>query len=368
MPDVTTIPNVELARVGSYDLSTGPYEFTRQDLAAAITNAATGTQPRIKLGHVDPRFDGEPAIGVVTNMRLEEDGDVLVGDLANVPAWLADAMPAAYPGRSIEATVNPELGMRITALALLGMTRPGIDTLADLEYALAAAARANPEDPGVVQVAVSLTQLRASAQDKAADPASPNRQEETIMDENVQKILVAQGLDPATATEDQINQASVIAVALSLPGAEPVVEPVAEVIEPAVVEPAAEVEPVVETVEDPIAVAAAAALADTNARLAAAEADIAARNLADQTARRDGIVQAAVLAGRIAPAQRDHYRSLLDIDEARTADLLTSLAASVPLGARGEIPAEDVAASAVPLSDSPLLKPHQRAALVARGL
>lgn len=168
MPDLRTIEGVELARVGTYQLSTGPMTFTREHLASAVEHAEAAPQaPRVKLGHVDPRFDGEPALGVVRNVRLNEDGDVLVGDLEGIPAWLADSMPTAYPGRSIEAAVRGD-GMRLTALSLLGVTPPGIDTLADLELALAAAAAAG-EPADVVAEPERLVRFVQAAHVSAGD-------------------------------------------------------------------------------------------------------------------------------------------------------------------------------------------------------
>jgi hypothetical protein len=55
--------------------------------------------PRVKLGHDDPRFnsaaelahmwdptwDGEPAFGRAVNLRLTEDGAVIVADLEGLP-------------------------------------------------------------------------------------------------------------------------------------------------------------------------------------------------------------------------------------------------------------------------------------------
>jgi hypothetical protein len=134
MPEFRNREGVEIARVGTYKLSTGPFTFTREHLAAAVRNyTAGGAAPRLKAGHVDPRFDGEPALGTVTNLRLSDDGDVLVGDYANVPAALDDWLDSAYPGRSIEAAATSDPpDLRITHVALLGVTLPGIDSLADL--------------------------------------------------------------------------------------------------------------------------------------------------------------------------------------------------------------------------------------------
>lgn len=214
--DRRTRKGVELVRTGRYELSSGWHEFTRAELADIVAGCATGTAPRVKIGHLDPRFnrddeDGSPSLGTITNVRLDDGGDLLLGDLEGVPGWLDDALPHAYPGRSIEASVRDDGTVRLQALALLGQQAPAIDTIADLEVALAAAARANPDDTGVLHVAVSLNQLRASAQEPAA-VVRPLPKENT-MDDNVRKFLTAQGLDPDAATEDQVNAASVFVAA-----------------------------------------------------------------------------------------------------------------------------------------------------------
>ena len=95
-PMTRTITGVELARVGTYNLSTGTHTFSRAQLASAVVNAAAKA-PRLKLGHGDPRFDGEPALGLVRNLRTVQDGEVLLGDFEDVPGWLLEALPSKYP-------------------------------------------------------------------------------------------------------------------------------------------------------------------------------------------------------------------------------------------------------------------------------
>lgn len=114
--------------------------ISRADLASAVLASRVLPHPVIKLGHSDPRFGGEPSLGTVRNLRLDNDGTTLVGDLHNVPAWLADNMTSAYPQRSIEAIGNyssdtHQFRFAMTALALLGADWPAVtslDTLQDL--------------------------------------------------------------------------------------------------------------------------------------------------------------------------------------------------------------------------------------------
>lgn len=143
---MATIPGVELARVGTWDLSTGLTTFTRADFEAAMRASADPAigDPRLKLGHVDPRFDGSPSMGRVANMRLA--GDVLFGDLVGVPQWLAVSMADAWPDRSIEGwqdvtTPSGEYALVIDGLALLGVVDPGVEGLAALPAYVAGSTR-----------------------------------------------------------------------------------------------------------------------------------------------------------------------------------------------------------------------------------
>lgn len=141
MVNLVTVPNLELMKVGEFDLSTGPFEVTPQRIQDTIKAHEAGVlrKPVVRLGHNDPRFSGDPAVGWVDNVRASEDGATLYGDLVGVPEWLADIMPSAYPSRSIEGMYdytapNGEThDFVLTGLALLGATAPGIETLQSLQ-------------------------------------------------------------------------------------------------------------------------------------------------------------------------------------------------------------------------------------------
>lgn len=140
-PPLATIPGVELVQAGQWDISTGRVTFTPQDLAAAVgaLDCAAVRRPVLKLGHVDPRFDGEPAVGWVDNMALADDGNTIVGDYVGMPAWLGDIIASAYPDRSIEGVFDfrCQIGHThpfvLTGVALLGVTAPGVGTLQSLQ-------------------------------------------------------------------------------------------------------------------------------------------------------------------------------------------------------------------------------------------
>lgn len=141
-PALVTVPNVELLEVGEeWETSTGSFTFTMEDLASCITSQEDPSlrTPVIKLGHVDPRFDGQPSLGRIINMRLTNNDQTLVGDLAAMPLWLAQVMYTAYPRRSIEGQMQftTRTGntwpMILTGVALLGDAYPAIDTLEDIQ-------------------------------------------------------------------------------------------------------------------------------------------------------------------------------------------------------------------------------------------
>lgn len=175
---------IELARVGTWDLSTGPLTVTPEMLqSAADYCAALGDTYRagIKLGHTDPRFDGEPALGWLHNLRVEGAGDeaVLLGDVTGMPQWLYDLGPSAYPDRSVEGYTNFEAKdgktwpFIIDGLAFLGITPPGMSTirsLRDIPQALGVAASELGLPNLPIPFAASFTATHDVA---AADPAKP---------------------------------------------------------------------------------------------------------------------------------------------------------------------------------------------------
>lgn len=140
-PPLATIPNIELVQAGQWDLSTGRVTFTTGDLASAVAavDCPSVRRPVLKLGHTDPRFDGQPAVGFIANMATTDGGNTIVGDYTGMPGWLGDVMASAYPDRSIEGCFDYrcQLGHThpfvITAVALLGVMAPGVGTLESLQ-------------------------------------------------------------------------------------------------------------------------------------------------------------------------------------------------------------------------------------------
>jgi len=148
-PPLVTVPAVELMHTGQWPISTGIANFTPSDLQNAVAALACPAvrRPVLKLGHNEPdpdehgmRWDGEPAVGYITNMAVVDNGQTLIGDYAGMPSWLGgEVLASAYPDRSIEGTYDfrCQIGHThpfvVTAVALLGVVPPGIGTLQSLQ-------------------------------------------------------------------------------------------------------------------------------------------------------------------------------------------------------------------------------------------
>lgn len=167
-PLLSTVYNVEICAVGiEYPLASGPATFTTEDLLEAVASQDDPAivPPRVWLGHPDddrfhagratPAGSAEPALGKIVNMRVEDEGMTLVGDISGVPTWLAKILASAYPSRSIEgfrdATTATGRNWRlvVTDLALLGVVWPGVSTLEDLQSLFS---EEGPEDVEVKEV------------------------------------------------------------------------------------------------------------------------------------------------------------------------------------------------------------------------
>ena len=178
-------PNVELMHAGTWGASTGVHTFTTEDFVSAATAALdcpAVRRPILKLGHTDPRFDGEPAVGFVDNMHTAEDGHSLVGDFAGMPGWMTtEVMASAYPDRSIEGEWHHECALGhdhlfvVTAVALLGVSPPAIGTLESFQDMAALYAVTNepmegdPVPTGKVTVTASATPTKAVALSVSSD-------------------------------------------------------------------------------------------------------------------------------------------------------------------------------------------------------
>jgi hypothetical protein len=181
MTEYVTVADQELLSTGRrWRGATGEYYVTSEHLADMVAAQADPLirAPRVKLGHLSVLFqtlagmhdpaplqdDAEPAFGSITNLRLDEGATTLIGDLIEVPAWLADAMPSAYPTRSAEWVWDYETagGKKysavLTDVALGGVWEPAVEDLADVtrEQAVAALATLLAEGPEAMEAALTV--------------------------------------------------------------------------------------------------------------------------------------------------------------------------------------------------------------------
>lgn len=150
-PQLTTVYDQAIIGTGiEYPLSTGPTTFTKEDLSDAVAaqDDPCVPRPRLWLGHTDDKRihgdrttgvpSGEPAVGVVRDMRLEHDGHLIRANLVGVPLWLGNILSSAFPSRSIEGKFNfktptgHKWRLVISELALLGVKWPGVTSLEDV--------------------------------------------------------------------------------------------------------------------------------------------------------------------------------------------------------------------------------------------
>lgn len=343
---------VELARVGTWDLAIGGRtSFTAEDFADAI---AASHDPdygimAIRPGHTDPRFDGEPALGRVENMRMV--GDRLLGDLVDLPAWLTERIHAAYPERSVEGYTNvtSPTGHRyrlvLTSLALLGVAPPAMQGLADLPAAVAAGAERIAASSAVMALADAPASESEPLQTETVTVSGDEpRPEGSLMDPTV--IRTALGL-AADATDEQVTEAlTAQAAALSeaRTAAEMATARVAE-LEAAAPPPPAPALP------DGVVVIDETTLNDL--RVAASAGAEAHRTL--RTQERDRFLQRHVAAGRLAPANialRESLGREWDRDPEAAERVAASLAVvmpTTPLGLDGgaEVAGDDAAYNAL---------------------
>ncbi len=174
--ELTVIPRVPIAQVGTWAASTGEWEATRaqfEDAVAAFYDP-TVMRARLYLGHNDERIaaglDTTPAVGWPSNPVLEND--TLYVDF-NVPTSFAEQLPFRFPGRSIEARTNVvaasgrRYSMVLTAVALLGTEIPAVEPLPDLSEVLGI------EQPReLVAAEAAETRLIVCALSEGAAPAS----------------------------------------------------------------------------------------------------------------------------------------------------------------------------------------------------
>jgi hypothetical protein len=314
---------VELARPGIWQLSSGPREFTSQMLRdAADFFAASGSQ-RVPLGfgHMDRRFDGDPAFGWLSNVRYVDGdtGPVLLGDLVDLEDWVAAAAPSRWPNRSVEGVAGVtfngrEYGLALTRVALLGATPPGIPvlkSLSDLRQLVAASVAAS----GGEWIAASLETSPQGAE-------HPSDREGAVGMPDAAKLREALGL-AADASDDEVKTA-LASAGLGVSQTEPP--------KPAPNLPAPAPEPVPEPAPEraPELVAASAAPGGATIVLASSVYEEMQKTMKGLTSfvektkrdERDAVIAKGVQDGKFTPAQKPQFARLWDADPDGTRKLI----------------------------------------------
>lgn len=306
---------IELARPGTWKLSSGPLNVTEQMLRDAERYAnRKGARPGyVKIGHTDPRFavaDGEPALGWVENVRHEVDeiGPKLVGDIKDMPDWFAAAARKHWPYRSIEGWADftdpdtgEKFGLVVDGLALLGVTPPGMTSLKSL--------RDLPPALGVT--AASGTRVVASM------ASAPVAVEEGAGHMDPAKTREALGL-AADAPDDEVRSAMQVALQSLGGDAGPAQQPVQASLfgddDPAP-KPKAPVVP-------PGAMLVSASAWQEREETIKKLTEFVAESKRND---RDAYIATAVKAGKFTPAQKIHFTKMWDADPDTTRAYIDSM-------------------------------------------
>lgn len=321
MPTVN-IPGVELVRAGTWNASTGRVTISKADLydmAMAARDTTVDAAP-IKLGHVDPRFDGEPALGWVKNLRLSSDGGTLIGDLVEVPSQLADILSTAFPRRSVEiawgtkSAEGASRGAILTGLALLGVTAPAVKGLADVYRAVAS------DDVQTEGHTVALATDTSGIPANDVDARHPAIQHDQLPAEGQPMGATTKAAAEAAADEntDPAGDAAEQESTTTPPAdnaADDSTDTSGEQDDAALSGDAPKVVTLSQGQYDDLmrgAQAGTAAIAELNRQ------------------RRDGIVTSALSVGKLRPADQQAWRTALDRDEEGTVALLATLPQIVP--------------------------------------
>lgn len=322
---------VELARPGTWQLSSGTSEFTAGMLRdAADFHASTGGQKiPLGFGHMDSRFDGDPAWGWLTNVRYAEDdhGPVLLGDLVDLDDWVHAAAPQRWPHRSIEGVkgvkfAGREYGLVLTRLALLGATPPGmpaLKSLTDLRQLVAAAAAASGGE-WIAATAPETTSQEAIDPPKKGARMSLAKYREALAglpddasEETVKAALASAGL---VASQPEPPQPAPTPAPPPAPQPEPVPAPEPE-----------------KQLVNASALPAGMKLVSESVWEETQNTIKKLASFVDDTKRseRDTVIASAVEHGKFFPSQKQHFARLWDADPEGTRQLIEGLATNPTL-------------------------------------
>lgn len=313
---MATFLKVELAKTGTFNASTGKVTFTLEDFneaERAYLALRKSFDAPIKLGHDDDQEflqeDGLPSAGWLRN--IHRSGNKLIADLVDVPEKIAALVRSGLlRKRSIEAVRNFEAeGKRwpfvITGLAFLGADLPAVTGLADIAslYASLGLEEQEVDDEATAIYVYQSKQIKAA---EAASEGDPTMNEKLMKlartmlklaaDADLSAVLAALKLE-AGADED-----AVYAALGSYSPPEP--DPTADELAAAAAEKAK-------------AEAAAAAVLASKSDVEKLRIEVVELQTARDTDHAETRVDEAILAGRFAPATREHMIKLaLDSPEA----------------------------------------------------
>jgi hypothetical protein len=327
--NLVTVPGRELMKVGKWSPhrggdADGGWEVTPELITAAIGAHQAGVlrKPVIRLGHNDPRFTGDPAVGWVDNLYASADGNTLLGDLVGLPEWLGDILPSAYPSVSIEGLYDytgadgAEHEFILTGLALLGVTPPAIGDLKSVQ------------DVGrLYDITAAGRQIGGTAIEFTIE-ASASEIEGGAVVASLKEIAEHLGLDPSADAD------AILAALKKAPDEKPADEVVVKQEEAPVVpivEPTPAAEPIAASGADTMQVDRA----EWGRMVSAAQAGVRAeqRQVLEDDQR---IVEAAVALGKFPPSRKQYWLDYLKSDREGGRQVIASLAAGlVPLGEIG---------------------------------
>ncbi len=216
---MATFRRVHLAKAGVWELAHGGRQkFTVEDFRDAVAawqDPSVGlSEATLRRGHDDPRFDGDPALGRVTNLRVE--GDSLYGDFEDLDDEFASKVHAKYPQRSIEGVRGVTIGGKrygliVTGVALLGQTPPAMFGLARLPEPIATAEpeliAASAAEMGLPWVPAETSEDETASSVTVTANAEPEAPEGgPVPDPVVEQMRARLGL-PEDATEEDVAKA-----------------------------------------------------------------------------------------------------------------------------------------------------------------
>lgn len=145
------ILGIEVFAVGTWNYM----KFVSEDLEAIAKNTNklfedNEHKPPLKAGHddyqtlLDGQYDGDPALGWIENLRVEDDK--LLADLIGVPDIVVEAIEKKlYRTVSVELDYIRHFGWILTAVALLGADLPAVKDIKDLEAYLSELPTGKPD-------------------------------------------------------------------------------------------------------------------------------------------------------------------------------------------------------------------------------